>query len=143
MAELAGVGGEASLGAIDGSGVGSSPTAGTTEVHQLAARDAVNQTGAVEAAQEHVVYNCRMCRRAVFNADDIESHEPAQHNFHRRKARECGWQREGGSCSCLACSFPPRLSLSVSRDCQFRFFALCVPPLGWRLVSSAWKLGAL
>lgn len=46
---------------------------------------AVNQTGSVP---EHVVYNCRMCRRAVFNAADIQSHEAAQHNFHRRKVRE-------------------------------------------------------
>lgn len=50
---------------------------------------AVNQTGGLAAspAQEETVYNCRMCRRALFSAQDIQNHEPAQHYFHRRKVQ--------------------------------------------------------
>lgn len=52
----------------------------------LAAATAVNQTGIITASsEEEIVYNCRMCRRAVFSAGDIQAHEAAQHNFHRRK----------------------------------------------------------
>lgn len=72
----------------DGGGVGS---AGDCEAQQVAA--AVNQAGLI--VPEHVVYNCRMCRRAVFDAADIQSHEVAQHNFHRRKVRENKSRRHG------------------------------------------------
>lgn len=79
---------------VEGSGMNPGPAAAAAEVDHLptAPQAPVNQTGTVEAAaqqqNEHVIYNCRMCRRAVFNAADIESHEPAQHNFHRRKVTQ-------------------------------------------------------
>ncbi|CAM9600877.1 unnamed protein product [Scytosiphon promiscuus] len=90
---------------VEASDVGAGPTAATAEVHLPAAQEAVNQTGAVQAAQEHVVYNCRMCRRAVFNAADIESHEPAQHNFHRRKSKGV---TSKGVCSSIFLAEPKR-----------------------------------
>ena len=89
MASLAENEESASVGS--GSGVdgrsGDSEGGGVGDIEaQVAA--AVNQTGSAVPVPEHVVYNCRMCRRAVFNAADIQSHEVAQHNFHRRKVRE-------------------------------------------------------
>lgn len=77
------------LGVGRGSGVDGG--GGVDSEGQVAA--AVNQTGST--VPEHVVYNCRMCRRAVFSAGDIQRHEVAQHNFHRRKVREKGRADDG------------------------------------------------
>lgn len=76
-----------SLGARNVSGVDGGSGGGGVgdgEANQVAAA-AVKQTGS--GVPSNVVYNCRICRRAVFNAADIQSHKVAQHNFHRRKVR--------------------------------------------------------
>ncbi|CAM9565590.1 unnamed protein product [Ectocarpus fasciculatus] len=89
----------ADIDAIAGSSnVGTSPG-----VAAAAAAVALNQTTADD--QEDVVYNCRMCRRAVFNGGDIEKHEAAQHNFRRRKSKGV---TSKGPCSSIFLSEPKR-----------------------------------
>eukprot|EP00752_Nemacystus_decipiens_P014662 g13059.t1 len=84
-----------------GSGGGAVGSVGYSDVQEAAA--AVYQTGS--DVPEHVVYNCRMCRRAVFNAADIQSHEVAQHNFHRRKSKGV---TSKGLCSSIFLAEPKR-----------------------------------
>lgn len=74
----------------DTAGVGSSNFDASPGVAAAAAAVALNQT----AEDQNVVYNCRMCRRAVFNGVDIEKHEAAQHNFRRRKVPKSSGLRE-------------------------------------------------
>ncbi|CAM9259897.1 unnamed protein product [Ectocarpus sp. 12 AP-2014] len=82
--------------------VGSSNFDASPGVAAAAATVALNQTA---EDQEDVVYNCRMCRRAVFNGADIEKHEAAQHNFRRRKSKGVPSK---GPCSSIFLSEPKR-----------------------------------
>ncbi|CAN0037116.1 unnamed protein product [Ectocarpus sp. 6 AP-2014] len=87
---------------VDTAGVGSSNFDASPGVAAAAAAVALNQT---DEDQEDVVYNCRMCRRAVFNGADIAKHEAAQHNFRRRKVPKSSGLREslphiGSNCGC-------------------------------------------
>eukprot|EP00903_Cladosiphon_okamuranus_P016286 g15018.t1 len=93
------------FGVENSSGVGGGSVGGGVvdgEAQQAAAA-AVNHTGS--GVPEHVVYNCRRCRRALFNAADIQSHEIAQHNFHRRKSKGV---MSKGLCSSIFLAEPKR-----------------------------------
>ncbi|CAN0040330.1 unnamed protein product, partial [Ectocarpus sp. 6 AP-2014] len=89
-------------GVVDTAGVGSSNFDASPGVAAAAAAVALNQT---DEDQEDVVYNCRMCRRAVFNGADIAKHEAAQHNFRRRKSKGV---TSKGPCSSIFLSEPKR-----------------------------------
>ncbi|CAB1119228.1 unnamed protein product [Ectocarpus sp. CCAP 1310/34] len=92
----------------DTAGVGSSNFDASSGVAATAAVP-LKQT----AEDQDVVYNCRMCRRAVFNGADIENHEAAQHNFRRRKSKSA---TPKGPCSSIFLSEPKRWPTKGARD---------------------------